>query len=337
MRIFGKDISENILIIAEIGVNHEGNIQNAIKLIKLAASSGVDAVKFQTYDPYRYASTSDPARFARVTKFSLDIEEFMILADEAAKCRIGFFSTPLDETAVQKLDPICPVWKIASADLVHEPTIRYAASTGKPLLISTGLGVPEEIDRALGWVKSETNKSSLEDQVVLLHCVTAYPTPLNEANLLSIPYLRERYGLHVGYSDHTLGLSACRTAVALGATVIEKHFTDQKTGREFRDHELSADPHDMQALVGDIQTIKESLGHYGKSRAAIETPNLLTVRKGIVAAQDLPEGTILNAENLMYARPATEFRSEDINILIGRTLKAAVARGNMISREVLKN
>ena len=336
MELFGKDLSEDVVIVAEVGVNHEGNINKALELVHMAAESGADAVKFQTYEPFRYASTSDMERFQRVSSFSLSNEDFVLLSKEAESLGIGFFSTPLDESSVQFVSSISPVIKIASPDMNFEPTVRAAASTGKPLIISTGMALPEEIDKTLSWVQDEIGSDvPLNSRVVLLHCASAYPTPIEEINLLSIPYLAERYPVYVGFSDHTIGLDAARASVALGATVIEKHFTDNKEDRDFRDHELSADPDDLKTLVDDVARTKLALGVKEKTRSVSETPNLIPTRKGVVAASDLPEGKILERNDLMFARPSSEIPAERINELIGKTLKVPLQRGNLVPSDTL--
>ena len=336
MQLFGKDLSTDTVVIAEVGVNHEGSLEKAIELVGMAADAGADAVKFQAYDPIRYASTSDMERFERVGRFGLAAEEFAMVAKEAESRGIVFFASALDESSVALVDSLSPVLKIASPDLTFEPTVRAAAATGKPLVISTGLGLPEEIDRTLRWVQEEIGSVPLQDRVVLLHCITSYPTPLEQANLNSIPYLRDRYGVHVGYSDHTLGLTACRAAVALGATVIEKHFTDQNEGRAFRDHELSADPEDLKLLVEEVKAIRGALGTWGKHRAECELPNLNAVRKGVVAARDLGVGIVLSRQDLMYARPATAYSADQIDDLVGCRLTQPLAKGNLILVEALE-
>lgn len=330
MYLFDKNLDEEVVVVAEIGVNHEGNFDKAIEMVNLAAESGADAVKFQTYDPWRYASTSDMDRFERVSQFGLSEEEFALLAKESDRVGIGFFSTPLEESSVPFVDSLSPVIKIASPDMNFEPTIRRAAATGKPLIVSTGLGTPEEIDKTLSWIQEEIGTNELQERVVLLHCVSAYPTPLNEINLLSIPFLDQRYPVHVGFSDHTIGLQAARAAIALGATVVEKHFTDDNVNREFRDHELSANPEQMRMLVEDAKAIKSSLGSFSKHRSDSELGNLVPLRKGVVAARDLAEGTVLASGDLMFARPSTEIPADRIGEVIGKRLLVAVSKGNLI-------
>jgi N,N'-diacetyllegionaminate synthase len=335
MQLFGKDLVNDTLIVAEIGSNHEGSLDKALALLALAADAGVDAVKFQTFRPERLVTTSHPERFAQLGRFALSQDNFVVLAQEAARLGVGFFSAPFDVESARFLATLCPVLKLASGELTFEPVIRAAAQTGKALIISTGLGTVEEIERTLSWVQDEIGDVPLRERVVLLQCVVAYPTPIEQANVLAVPFLKERFGLLSGYSDHVLGLNACRAAAALGASIIEKHFTDQKEGRAFRDHELSADPADMRQLVDDVAAIRAARGVYGKTRGEAEEANLHAVRKGLVAARDLPAGTVLAREDIAFARPATHFRADQIDEVIGCALQTALAKGNLITPEAL--
>jgi N-acetylneuraminate synthase/N,N'-diacetyllegionaminate synthase len=332
MRLFGRDLARETAIVAEIGVNHEGEPEAALRLVRLAAGAGADAVKFQSYTPARYAAANDAERLARVSRFALDEAAHRRIAAEAAACGIAFFSTPVTEDWVPFLTRYGAAIKIASGDLDFEPVIRTAARSGRPVILSTGLGTEAEIDRAVGWLRAELGGALLAERVVLLHCVTAYPTPIEEANLLAIPYLAERHGLAVGYSNHVIGLDACLGAVALGACVIEVHVTDRREGRAFRDHQLSLLPDELADLVRRVPGLCAARGQYGKPRQPSEAPLLPLVRKGVVAARDLEAGTRLAAEDLMYARPATEFAAGERDALIGRTLGVALKRGMLVPR-----
>jgi len=332
MNLFGKNLDEDVVLVAEIGVNHEGDVEAAAELVRHAARAGADAVKFQTFTPERYASSSDPDRLATVRSFALDESAFRRLAEEARQGGIAFFSTPVTEDVVPFLDGLCPAFKIASGDLTFEPVVRAAARTGKPVVLSTGAGTVEEIDRAVAWVQSEIGDVSLRDRLVLMQCVSAYPTPLEQANVRSVPYLAERYGVTVGYSNHVIGPEACLAAVALGAAVIEVHFTDRKSGREFRDHALSFEPRDLTRLLETIGRIRASLGQPGKTVQPAESGARDLMRKGVVAARDLPAGRVLAADDLMYARPATEFPASALPELVGRRVKEPVVRGALIAR-----
>jgi N,N'-diacetyllegionaminate synthase len=337
MKLFGKDLAQDLLIVAEIGVNHEGSLSKAQELVSLAAQTGVDAVKFQTYRPDHFISTSTPERYERVSRFGLPVEAFAGLAELAESLGLGFFSSAIDETVIPDLAAYCSVIKVASADLTFEPTIRGIAVTGKPMILSTGVGTVEEIGQALDWAQAEIGDVPLKERVILTHCVSAYPTPMEEANLLAIPFLRDRFGVLVGYSDHTLGSLACLGAVSLGACVIEKHFTDQKTGRDFRDHELSADPDEMRALVEAARQLHSALGTYDKRPMPSELSNRDVIRKGVVASRDLAAGTVLTREDLMFARPATEIPAAQIGQVIGRTLVQDLSKGHVLSDALLKD
>lgn len=336
MKLFDKDLDRDVAIVAEIGVNHEGDPEAALNLLRLASAAGADAVKFQSYTPERYASADDPARLERVSRFALDRDTHRRLAREAKTLGVHFFSTPLTEDWVPFLAEFVDVIKIASGDLTFEPAIRAAAATGKMLICSTGLATADEIDAAVNWIADEVGSASVPDRLVLMHCVSAYPAPIEEANLLSIPFLADRYGVRVGYSNHVIGLDACYAAVALGASVLEVHFTDRKYGRDFRDHELSLEPHELRELVSRVPRIRASRGVLGKTCQPSEAANRPAVRKGLVAARDLPAGAVLEAGDLMYARPATEFAASEIGEVIGRRLLQRVERGQLLRRSMLK-
>ena len=333
MNLFGKSLDNDVAIIAEIGVNHEGDARVAQRLLELAAESGADAVKFQSYTPERYASASDPARLQRVRGFALDEAAHRDLAATAQRLGVAFLSTPLSEDWVPLLAELGDAIKIASGDLTFAPTIRAAARTDKPIILSTGLGKPTEIETALSWVREESGKSDISDKVVLLHCVAAYPVPIEEASILSIPYLAGRFGLTVGYSNHVVGPEACWAAIAHGAKIVEVHFTDQKTGRTFRDHELSFEPDDLRALVDVAPRIRQSLGTPGKDRQKSELPLLDAIRKGVVAARNLEAGTVLTASDLMFARPAGALPASEIDKIIGLKIREDIPVGTSIGRD----
>lgn len=333
MQLFGKDLDRDVAIIAEIGVNHEGSLEAALNLLKLARDAGADAAKFQTFTPERYASASDPARLDRVRGFDLGENGFRRLAEEAAKYDFPIFSTAVSEDVVPFLAELFPAIKIASGDIDFEPVIRAAAATGRPVILSTGLATTAEIEAAIGWFKDEAGIDDVRDRLILMHCVSAYPAPIEELNLLSIPYLAERTGLRVGYSNHAIGPEACLAAVALGAPVIETHFTDQKTGRDFRDHALSCDPDDLRRLVEIAPRIRAGLGRRAKRRQPSEAGNVKAFRKGVVAARDLAAGHVIARDDLMFARPATEFASGEVRRVVGARLKGRVKKGELIRRD----
>lgn len=329
-------LKENqITLVAEIGVNHEGNIETAKKLLKLAASTGVDYVKFQSYTPERYASANDSARLQRVTKFALSEENFVELANIAKDLKVGFLSTPLTEDWVDSLDKICPAFKIASGDITFKEVIQKVARTKKDFMMSTGGATIEEIDCAVSWVKDEIGTELTKKNLIVMHCVSAYPTPIEEANVLAIPFLKERYGVAIGYSNHVIGMNACLAAIGAGAEVIEIHFTDQKHDREFRDHSLSFDYNDMTAFVKIARDMYKSLGQFTKQVQPCELSGIPAMRKGLVAARDLKAGVKLSVDDLAFARPATQFLATDLQNVLGKLLRVDVAKGFLIPKDAV--
>ena len=331
-----ETINNNLIIVAEIGVNHEGDFAKAKQMLELAANAGTDYVKFQSYTPMRYVAANDSVRHQRVSNFALDLKEFKLLAELALKMNIKFLSTPVTEDWVDLLNPICQAFKIASGDITFKPVIQKAAQTGKPLIISTGGATVVEIDQAVEWVTCEVGSDKLKEHLSLMHCVAAYPAPIEQANVLSVQFLKERYGLNVGYSNHVIGMNACLAAVALGASIIEVHFTDQKEGRTFRDHELSFNQKDLEAFIVVAKEIKKSLGVYGKFVQPCEQAGIPLMRKGIVAARNLKAGKILTEEDLMFARPATEFNTNETAQLLGKKIEEDILCGYLIPKKAIQ-
>ncbi|MBX9846240.1 MAG: N-acetylneuraminate synthase family protein [Xanthobacteraceae bacterium] len=335
MKLFGRDLDSEVVVVAEIGVNHEGDLNAARAIVEAVGVTGADAIKLQSYTPARYASSSDPERLKRVTRFALDENAHRELAKVAKERGITLFSTAVTEDWVPFLSAQFPAVKIASGDLTFAPVITAAARSGKPVILSTGCGTLEEIDRAVEWVKAEVGAAALPERLVLLHCVAAYPVPIEQANVLSVPFLRERYRVPVGFSNHVIGPEAIYAAVALGACVIELHVTDRREGRTFRDHALSMEPAELAALVTTVRAIKTSLGKSGKTVQASELALRDAIRKGVVAARDLPAATSLRDDDLMYARPATEFTALERPSLVGRKLSVGLKAGELIKRSAV--
>lgn len=331
-----KLFDNSLKVIAEIGVNHEGSVESAVKMIRLASKAGANFIKLQSYTPSRYASRDNMERFKRVSDFSLSELQFNQLFKMAKKENISLISTPLSEDWVDKLKPYCSFLKIASGDITFKEVIVKAARTLKPIIISTGGSTVHEIDQAVKWVENEVGSENLGKRLILMHCVSAYPTPIDEANILSIPFLRDRYEITVGYSNHVIGKEACYAAVAQGANIIEIHFTDNKYKREFRDHELSFDQNDLLSFINTAEKIKESLGRYEKKPQPCEKDNILLIRKGLVASRDVLKGQILMRSDIKYARTSVEYRSDQIEEVIGRRVKIDIKAGFLIKRDQIE-
>ena len=335
MKLFGKDPKKEIIIIAEIGVNHEGNIENALKLIELAALSGADAVKFQSYTPKFYISRDNQERYERVKKFFLTKDEHLVLMEKAKSVGVEFFSTPLSEDWVPFLSNFVNVFKIASGDITFETVIKKAAETGKILILSTGACGIYEIDQAVRWVEDVVGIEHLQEKLLLMHCISSYPAPLEQANIKSIPFLSERYGLNVGFSNHVIAPEACYAALALGANVFELHFTDKKAGKTFHDHKLSFEPGEIKEFLNRAVKIKASLGDYTKAIQLCEVESIPNLRKGLVASRNLPKGHILSDKDIHYARPAYDFTAAEKQSLIGKTVLQEIKTGYHIKKEFI--
>jgi len=334
MHLFGKDLDRDIAVVAEIGVNHEGNVDIAERLVEMAAEAGADAVKLQTYSPERLVAANDTERLTRAGRFRLDEDAHRRLLACAERRGVALFSTAVTEDTVPFLAGMFPAIKIASGDLDFEPVVRAALRTGKAVIVSTGNGTVDDIDQLVGWCREELGVN-VNERVVLMHCVSSYPTPVDQANVRSVPFLRDRYGMVTGYSNHVVETEAVLAAVALGAQVIEVHFTDCKSGREFRDHALSLEPADLAALIASAKRVRASLGHFGKRPQPCEEATRLAIRKGIVAARDLAAGTLLSDVDVMYARPATEFRASERSQVVGYVLTQHLKRGETVPRAAI--
>lgn len=322
-------------IIAEIGVNHEGDEKVAADLIRKAALANADAVKFQTFSPEHYVSTEQPERFDRVSRFCLSQDAFRRLAALARSLNLTFFSTPLGLADIDFLDGIQPIFKISSGDLTFHELIRHATRTGKPLIISTGLGTEDEIQTAVDVVLTERPSARDDGSLMLMHCVSAYPTPAKEANLRNLIWLSRRFGFPIGYSDHTIGIKACELAVAVGALAIEKHFTYRKEDQIFHDHKLSADPADLTALVKIVREAEGYLGSELRIRTEAEDKMELHMRRSVAVLVDIPAGVTVKREWLTWVRPAWGLGPQEIDKVIGVKLKNSLKAGTIVRFEDL--
>ncbi len=336
MEMFGKVLGVAPLVIAEAGVNHEGSLEAALRLVALAAEAGADAIKFQSYTPERFIAATDAERLARVRRFGLDAAAHRRLAAEAERRGIGFFSTPVSEDWVPLLAEICPVLKIASGDIDFAPVLRAVAQSGRPAILSTGCADMDEVAAAVRLFEDALDGAPLAERLALMHCVSAYPTPVEQANLRAIPALKRRFGLPVGWSNHVIGTQACLAAVALGAEIVEVHVTESRADRVFRDHALSLEPAELAELVIAARAVHAALGDGEKRPQPCEAPARAALRKGLAAARDLAVGTVLADGDLVFARPATEFASGEIGAVLGRRLKVSVAAGQPLPRDAVE-
>lgn len=325
MQIGNVDLERRVLVVAEIGNNHEGDAAVAAELVERAAEAGADAVKFQTFAVERFVSPRDTARYQRMQKFELAPAQFEALAAHAQRLGLAFLSTPLDLGSADALEPIVDAFKIASGDNTFWPLIDRVAAKGKPVLVGGGL-----LDVA-GLAATVERISTAGAPAAVLHTVSSYPTPPEEAGLLGIAALRDGLDCVVGYSDHTIGVAAAPLAVALGARIVEKHFTLDKSFSDFRDHALSADPPELEELVRRVREAETLLGSHGKNVQPSELAGAESLRRSIVAARALAAGEELRSGDLMWLRPGGGVPPGDEAQLLGRTLRRAVALGEQLT------
>ena len=329
MKIGHVDLNKDVLIIAEIGNNHEGSYALAEEMIGLAAQAGAGAVKFQTIVPNRLVSATQNARVQQLERFRLSYDEFEKLSKVAEQENILFLSTPFHLESARFLEPLVPAFKIASGDNNFFPLIEVIAGTGKPIIMSTGLMNLTEIVQSKDFIERIWHENGIQQELALLHCVVSYPTAPNDANLLAIKQL-QKLGVTVGYSDHTIGIEAAVLSVALGARIIEKHFTIAKDYSDFHDHRLSADPQDMAQLVQRVKQALELLGDGEKSLPDCERKVISKVRRSIVASRNLAKGTVLTWDDITWVRPATGLAPGREEEILGKTLIRTVEQGEMI-------
>jgi N,N'-diacetyllegionaminate synthase len=330
MRIGRIDLDERILIVAEIGNNHEGSLERARELVLSARECGADGVKFQTIRPGLLVRPTDRARLEQLSRFELPIEAFAELSELAHANGLLFLSTPFDIESAGALEPLLDAYKVASGDNDFFPLLDRIARTGKPLIVSSGMAEIGEILRTKEFVEEAWRSAGIAGELAVLHCVSAYPTPPESASLAAIPILRETLGCTIGYSDHTIGVDACTAAAALGARILEKHFTLDHQLSEFRDHVLSADPSQLRDLVTRIRVVEVLLGRPEKAVGKDEHATAAAARRSIVAAADLPRGHVLRPEDLTWLRPRDGLAPGQEMLLLERRLTRDVAHGESI-------
>ena len=302
---------KNVCIIAEAGVNHNGSMELAKEMIKEAKKSGVDYVKFQTFCPknlvsrfaekaeYQKQSTGTAeSQLEMLENLSLSDEDFRVLKKYCDEQKIGFISTPFDLDSISFLNQLeMDFWKIPSGEITNLPYLEAIGRTGKKVVLSTGMSEISEVQEAISILEKNGTK-----EITLLHCNTQYPTPFQDVELLAMTDLKEKTGKKVGYSDHSLGIEVPIAAVALGAEVIEKHFTLDRT-MEWPDHLASLEPKDLNNMVKAIRNIEQALGNGIKKVSPSEMENKNVARKSIVAKCTIQKGEIFTEENLTTKRP----------------------------------
>jgi N-acetylneuraminate synthase len=345
INIAGREVGMGhpCFIIAEAGVNHNGSLEAARQLIDVAVAAGADAVKFQTFRAERLATPDAPkaeyqlrntgeaeSQYEMLKRLELSEDAHRELVAYCAERGILFMSTPFDEGSADFLDALgVAVFKLPSGEITNLPFVEHVARKRKPLIVSTGMADLSEVETVVRCLEAAGSSS-----FILLHCVSNYPAAAEDANLRAMQTMREAFNVAVGYSDHTLGIEVALAAVALGACVIEKHYT---LSRDLPgpDHRASLEPDELLAMVCGIRTIESALGHGRKEPAASEAKIAAVARRSLVAARDLAAGTQLTEDSIVIRRPGTGLPAAMLPEILGRRLRVPARAGALLTLEML--
>lgn len=336
-RLIGE--GEPCFIVAETGVNHNGDINLAKKLIDVAREAKADAVKFQTFkaekvvtrnaekaDYQKQATGVEESQFEMIKKLELSKEEHSELKNYADAQGIIFLSTPYDKQSADLLVRMgVPAFKISSADITNHPLLSAIAAKNLPIILSTGMSTLGEVEEAVGVITNTGN-----EQLILLHCNFNYPARMEDINLRAMITLRQSFGFSVGYSDHTMGIEVSLAAVALGAVVIEKHFTLDRN-LPGPDHRASLEPAELKEMVTKIRNVERALGSSVKRPCGAEIPNRAICRRSIIAAMDMPRGVTISDDMLAAKRPGTGISPKHVKALVGRKVVATIKKDELIT------
>lgn len=336
--------NEPCFIIAEAGINHNGDIGLAKKLIDVAREAGADAVKFQTFkteevvskeakkaDYQKVTTGAEESQFDMIKKLELAENDFEELFARAQGKGIIFLSSPFDKGSVDLLDELgVPAFKVASGEITNYPLLRHVARKKKPIILSTGMSTLEEIGEALEVIRGEG-----AEEIVLLHCISCYPAKIEDMNLKAMETLRHAFKLPVGLSDHTLGITIPIAAVALGACVIEKHFTLDKN-LPGPDHKASLEPDELKQMVKAIRDVEKALGNGIRKPTVEEEEIKKIVRRSIIARVNIPEGTVITEEMLGVKRPGNGIEPKYLGHIIGRAAEVTIKKDEIITISKLR-
>ena len=333
-----------VFVIAEAGVNHNGVLSSAFELIDVAAHAGADAVKFQTFiaektisagatkaDYQKLSTGAEESQLEMVRRLELSFDDFRKLKAHCDERGIIFLSTPFDFESVDFLHSLgVPAFKISSGDLTNHPLLRHVAAKGLPVIISTGMGEMDEVEEAIEVVRAAGN-----NEIALLQCVTNYPADPADVNLRAMQTMAGAFGVPVGYSDHTLGIEVALAATALGACVIEKHFT---LDRSFPgpDHQASLEPRELEAMVAGIRKVEAALGSGFKTPAASELSNAAVARRSLVAARAIKAGELMTRDLIELKRPGTGLPPKMLDQVLGKTARVDLKAGTLLELDMFR-
>ena len=335
------DRAGHTFVIAEAGVNHNGDPALAYRLVEAAANAGADAVKFQTFKAERLVTRAAPkaayqivntgtteSQLEMLRRLELSEEVHRELSRRCAELGIAFISTPFDEDSADLLASLgVPLFKIPSGEITNIPFLEHVARIGLPIVMSTGMAYLGEVETAVRAIEGSGN-----NRLALLHCVSNYPAAASDVNLRAMLTMREAFGYPVGYSDHTEGVEVALAAVAMGACAIEKHFTLDRS-LPGPDHSSSLEPSELGLLIRGIRTVESAMGHGRKEPAMSEANTASVARRSLVAACDIPAGITIREEMISIRRPGTGLPPALHDLLVGRVAKKSIAEGEMLSFE----
>lgn len=309
------------LLIAEIGGNHEGDFEYAQRLTKLAIESDVDYIKFQLYSGDTLVSKiENPIRNKHFKKFELPHQQYIELAQLCQAANIGFMASVWDIDYLEWIDEYMPIYKIGSGDLTAYPVLKAIAKRNKPIILSTGLSSLEDVVGTVNYIQKVNPIYFDPNYLSILQCTSMYPIPYEDANLAVMDTLKQITGLPVGYSDHTEGSKALEIAVAMGAQILEFHFTDSRENKDFRDHKVSLTKEEVQQLIKDITIIEKLKGQSLKRPLAVEGDHPTTFRRAVYPLMDIIKGTVITEKHLTTLRPNHGIDARNFDALIGKTV-----------------
>ncbi|RPA68444.1 N-acetylneuraminate synthase [Cyclobacteriaceae bacterium YHN15] len=340
---------KHVMIIAEAGVNHNGDIKKALELIDVAAEAGADFVKFQTFKAEKIVNPTaqkadyqknnmkgdEDTQFGMLKKLEMGEDWYPVLMERCQSKGINFLSTGFDTESIDFLNWLeIPFYKIPSGEITNKPYLQHIARKGKDIILSTGMSTLEEVKAALEVISHEGIE---KDRITVLHCNTEYPTPMEDVNLLAMNQMAKELGVKVGYSDHTLGIEVPIAAVALGACVIEKHFTLDRS-LPGPDHAASLEPYELKAMVQAVRNIEKAISGNGRKEPSLsERKNIPLGRKSIHIKQDLPKGHIIQESDIVILRPGNGISPMKIADVIGKKTSTGIKAYTQLNQTQLEN
>lgn len=323
MILFNKDTEKDIVVIAEIGVNHMGSLEWILKMLPQIKESGADAVKFQLFTPDFYVSRSNLDRYKQVSGLALPKEDFLKIKMLGDSLNLPVFATPVSHDWVEFIAETCGVLKIASGDFTFSPTVEASLNTSAKVIISSGATSRDEVANFVMKAKNLRPGNKYLESIAILHCISSYPPPIEESNLSAITDLKELTDLTVGFSSHFLEDSPMYAALAKGARIFEIHVTDDRTRQDIRDHALSRTPNELKLIIPQFAQLNSSLMSGPKCVQPSEKLLLNNIRKGFVYSKNFEAGHKLKIEDISYARPLNA-DLHSASLVLGKTLKRNV-------------